>query len=395
MLKILVVVLLSTSATAGEERMSIFGPDADATLPLDDVLRLVRDAGEKEPTVAQPPVGYSLLEVDIDGRIIGDALEATATVQLSILTNTWQQATILRADAALEITELPQVDGLYFIRQGSGLAVVTRTPGNYRFTVGLFKKAVTRGVAMEVAVDPATAAIRRLRLNYDAALFEILGGARRDGEAFVIAAHEGALSVAWKPLHTAPRIQQAVEARPLVEPTVTSADAVVVATLDGRRVSRCLYTLRLQGEQTAEFALPEGQSLRKVYVNGMARPLPADARKLSLRVTPGRQGDQFARVELVLIEQTPPLTLAGRIAVRLPQPGWGINTLRAQLFFPEVFDYHWRGGSLAPSDSDEAVEFTYRMPTPGKRLHVAQELVNAPADAVFDYTVALDGNYFE
>lgn len=50
----------------------------------------------------------------------------------------------------------------------------------------------------------------------------------------------------------------------------------------------------------------------------------------------------------------------------------------------------------APVDASPAIAYVHDIPTPGKQLHFRQFLVHrATPTLTLDYTVALDGHYFE
>ena len=189
--------------------------------------------------------------------------------------------------------------------------------------------------------------------------------------------------------------QPQAAARPIIEPVIPRVIGSVVSTLEGRRITRLKYELRFEGTKPLEFTLPQGQSLKRVYLNGSAVPFETEAGHLKLEVTPTRTGDAAGNLELVLSELTGSYHLSGRHRYRLPAASWTVNELQLELHLPQVFNYTWRGGSLAPSESRQLPRFTYAIPTPGKHLAYRQSLImSSTPDVVVDYTVDLSGQYF-
>jgi hypothetical protein len=168
----------------------------------------------------------------------------------------------------------------------------------------------------------------------------------------------------------------------------------VVSTLEGRRIARLLYELRFEGARTIAFTIPPRQNVEKVFVNGASVPFRMNERTVNLPVTPARAGDESARVELTLIEEQGGYALSGRLDYAFPAASWNINDLYVTLSLPQVYNYQWEGGSLAPAESTPDAEYTQRIPTPGKRIRLHQQLLSSAASARIAYTVDLSGSYY-
>lgn len=367
-----------------------------ATLPLDEVIRLHRSASTATTVQVPPPVPYTVSHFDVRARIISDAIEATATVKLTVFENAWTRVPLLKTNKALHITSLPAVDGGHFLALGGGLSFVSKQAGSYEFDVGFLLRASRKGVLREVSLTPSEAAIQRLELKHDEDLFEVTSvRARREGDTLIVFPEEGELRLAWKTLRVPTSPQEEKRNRPPIEPVVRSGYASIVVTLDGQRISRNRYNLRFQGQEPLRVSIPPGQQLTKIYLNGISRPIELKEGKAEIMVTPPRPGDQNAVVELVLKEDNPPMALSGDLTFKLPELSWNVNEMNCTLFLPKVFNYHWVGGSLSPGEADQTPSYTFDIPTPGKAISVKQQLVNGSADTVVAYTVDLTKNYFQ
>ena len=49
-----------------------------------------------------------------------------------------------------------------------------------------------------------------------------------------------------------------------------------------------------------------------------------------------------------------------------PATSWNINDLYVTLSLPQVFNYHWEGGSLATMEEGDEVEYTKRFRPPAR-----------------------------
>lgn len=394
-------VLLLGSVDAGKAKAD-GGPSASAgsptaTLPLSEVLRLYKESQAKETTqAAKPPLTASVGKLELSGRLLENAVDVSAHVELSVLeAEGWVTVRLLRKDAAIRITKLPTVqNGVLAVVDGM-LSFMTDKPGSYSFDFGFLSTAQGKGTRRTAEVVYPAAALAQLRLRFDENLF-ILGNSDRieEGDGYTLYPQSNRFEVVWDRHPKAAAVTRQAAARPPIEPVVTTANASVVSTLEGRRIFRVLYALQFEGARTIDFALPPRQSLDKVFVNGASVPFHVKGGTLSLPVTPARTGDESARVELVLSEQQGGYALSGRLDYSFPAASWNVNDLFVTLSLPQVFNYQWEGGSLGTVDSGSEVEFTQRIPTPGKSIHLHQQLLSSAATVRVAYTVDLTGQYY-
>jgi hypothetical protein len=369
-------------------------PPGTATLPLADLLALQRDRDREAPAPA-PPVRAAVNRLEIAGRLLDTGLDATADVAITVVGEGWVAVPILELGGSTHLAGLPMVDaGATAIVDGR-LCLVTDRPGVHALTVRWFERAAVRERSRSVAlrVPPGTPAV--LRLEHDQSLFRLTSDAARvDGTATVLHASAGRIAVAWQAT-AAGAARAQVAARPPVEPVVTTAHASIVATLEGRRISRVQYALRFEGQRTFSVALPPGQAVERVFLNGAATRFAQEGDRVAVQVTPARAGDQTASVEVVTTEAQRGYPLSGTLAFAVPQPAWGVNDLFVTLHLPPVFEYRWTGGSLASAEQGvQAPPFAWDIPTPGKTLALRQQLVGSVATAQVAYTVDLSTSYY-
>jgi hypothetical protein len=183
--------------------------------------------------------------------------------------------------------------------------------------------------------------------------------------------------------------------RPVIESIVPVAHASAVSTLEGRRIIRLRYELRFAGKKSIEIEVPEGVTLERAYLNGVSAPVEMEGSTLPIEVTPVREGDQSAVLELVLMRSKGVYFLSGSLEVELPRVSWPVNQLFLDVHLPQVFNYNWSGGSLSPVEQAPSVHYTYELPLPGKKLSFHQHLISASAPNVtLDYAVDLEGHYY-
>jgi hypothetical protein len=239
------------------------------------------------------------------------------------------------------------------------------------------------------AGSPAT-----LKVEHDTTLFRLTSQAvREEGAGAVLYPADGRIRVAWRRVG-AERLAAPLAARPPVEPMVASAHASIVATLEGRRIMRVQYRLRFDGRKTFAVALPAGQAVARVFLNGAARPFALSGDELSLPVEAARAGDETATVEVVTSDAQRGYPLSGTLAFTLPRPRWDVNDLYVTLHLPLVFEYRWVGGSLAPVPQAPGTAYAWSIPTPGKSLHLHQQLVSSFPSVQVAYTVDLTSSYY-
>jgi hypothetical protein len=384
---IVAFVLLSARVAAADGAPS-------ATLPLEEVLRLYRASEAKDSDDEPPPLRATVGKLEMSGRLLDGAIEIAAQVEVTVLGDGWTTVPLFEKDARTSVARLPSVDGASFAVVGGQLAMVTAKAGTYRFEVALRKAAVARGPRQRVEIACGGAALALLRLRFDDNLFRLEGGVP-DGDGVVLYPQDGRFAIEWERLGPARARAEERPRRPPVESVVSAAHASIVATLDGRTLTRLLYQLRLEGAQSIEIALAEGQTLERAFVNGAAVPLAPRGRALRVEVAPARAGDESARLELVLGEKPGGWFLSGQRDYALPSLSWGVNELWVTLSLPQVFNYKWAGGSLAPADKAPEVEWSHAIPTPGKAVTLHQQLVAGGATARIAYTVDLSDSYYK
>src|SRR5262249_37758720 len=141
--------------------------------------------------------------------------------------------------------------------------------------------------------------------------------------------------------------------------------------------------------------LPEAQKLEKVFLNGVSIPFSVRDHTLQLTLEPARAGDQSGKLELVLTEQLGRYHLSGMLYLTVPRAEWPVNEMYLELHLPPVFHYKRVGGSMEDVESPPWVDFTQKIPTPGKQISFHQFLIASSAPEVqLAYDVELTGNYF-
>jgi hypothetical protein len=367
-----------------------------ATLPLTELFELKR-ASESAQRHAEPapPLRAAVNRLEIAGRLLDTGLSATALVEVTVLGQGWVTVPLLEVRESTHLASLPAVEEGVLAVVGGRLCLVTEKAGTQTFTFGWLERPSARAGrsrSVEVLVPAGSPAV--LRLEHDESLFRLAShAAREEGTGAVLYPAGGRITVAWE--QVAPDRRRApAPARPPVEPVVTSAHASVVATLEGRRITRVQYRLRFTGQKTFALTLAPGHAVERVFLNGAARPFTVSGNDLSLPVEAARAGDQTATVEMVTSESQPGYPLSGTLSFTLPRPRWGVNDLFVTLHLPPVFDYRWAGGSLAAGQEAPRVEYAWDIPTPGKTLELHQQLVSSFANVQVAYTVDLTKSYF-
>ncbi len=371
---------------------------SSATLPLAELLRLHKEidrAALPEPEPA--PVAATVTKMELEGRLLDDAVDLKAHFEVAVMAeDTWVKVPLFHKDKATHLSSLPVVADGEFVADDKTLFFVTDRKGRYAFDLALVKTARIEGRERRVSLRFENATLARLLVRYDEGLFRLSGGrALQESEGAVIYPEGNQFDLRWEQLIAVQeRKLQAEVQRPPIESVITSAHASTVATLEGRRITRVLYQLRFEGTKSISFGIPDGLAVKKVYLNGAAVPFEIQGRDLALEVTPPRAGDQSARLELVLTDDLRAFHLSGRLTFAFPSASWNLDELYADLHLPPVFNYEWIGGSLAPASASPAVDFSHRIPTPGKRLRFHQHLIASSPDVEVDYTVDLAGKYF-
>lgn len=373
------------------------GSTPSATLPLAEVLRLYKENQAKaEPKDVRPPVIASISKLELAGRLLENAVDVSAHVELSVLdAQGWVTVRLLRKDGSIRITKLPTIpSGVLSVVDGM-LVFMTDKPGSYSFDFGFLTTAQVKGSRRLAEVLYPSAALAVLKLRFDENLFALANTDRmEEGDGYTLYPQSNRFEVLWDRNPKAAAVIKQAAARPPIEPVITTAHASVVSTLEGRRIFRVLYALQFEGARTIDFAIPTSHKLEKVFVNGASVPFKLTGRSLSLPVTPARAGDESAKVELMLTEAQGGYALSGRLDYSFPAASWNVNDLYVSLSLPQVFNYEWEGGSLATVETGAEAEFTQRIPTPGKSIHLHQQLLSSAATVRIAYTVDLTGSYY-
>jgi hypothetical protein len=235
------------------------------------------------------------------------------------------------------------------------------------------------------------------RLDIDGGLFRL----RTDRivetrEGVRVLAGDDGFGIEWEVVGEIERGAGEAASAPAIESVVSRVHASTVSTLEGRRITRVLYDLRFAGRRSIAIGIPEGQRVERAFLNGVAIETPVAHGELALELTPARAGEEGGTLELVLAEPGNEFHLTGDLRFELPTASWPVHELFYTLHLPRVFDYRWTGGSLEPAKSSPPASFSYRVPLPGRPLHLHQVLIaDSAADVTLDYAVNLDGHYFK
>ncbi len=364
--------------------------DPTATVPLDELLRLYRaEQAAKTPEVARPPIRASVGKIEMTGRLLGGAIELTAQIEVTVLTDgEWLTLPLFEKDKNTSLVRMPQLDDGTFSVSGGQLVLVTQKAGTYRFEL-VFRKTAQGDSKQSVELKFPESAQVSLKVQYDENVFRLLG--ESEGDGVMLYPNAGRFNLQWERLKAQAFAKQK---RPPVESLVTQVNGALVSTLAGRTVTRLVYTLRLEGVRSFDLTLPAGETLERVYVNGSPVTAVARGERLQLDVSPERTGGDTARVEIVLRRQHGGYALSGKLEYALPSTSWNCNELFLTLHLPEAFNYHWSGGSLAPVDAAPEETYAYDLPTPGRVVQLHQQLVERAPTVQVSYSVDLAKSYF-
>ncbi len=373
---------------------------ASATLPLEEILKLYRDRDEaSREEKPEPPLAASLQQVQLTGRVLNEGIDFKAHFEVIVLgQDQWVSVPLLAHDERIHVSKLPKVSGGAFAVSDGQLVFLMSKPGRYAFDISFYRAATQNGKTRNVSVTHGGAALATCRLEIDAGLFQLKKGSRtveaRDG--VLVLPSGDAFEIAWQAREGAAEVQTVDRTLvPAMESVASRVHASIVSTLEGRRINRLLYELRFSGRKTIEIELPEGHLLERAFLNGVAVPLKANGRHLTLDVAPARAGEIGGSLEIVVSHAGGIFNLAGALRFELPRVSWPTHELYLSLHLPRVFDYEWAGGSLEPASGNPRVKFSYEVPLPGKPLHFRQVLISRTApDLDLDYEVDLDGHTF-
>jgi len=371
-------------------------PPAMATVPLEEILRLHNAQQVKHKTPAPPPAPFTVEKMHFNARLLDNAVEVDADYELSVLNDNWVQVALLHLDGQSQVMTLPQVDNGYFLVKDNRLLFLSREPGRYRFNLRFIKFAERTKQGFRQVILAKQGALATLQLRYDSGLFDIdRKNAVNQGDHLVFFAAQDRFSLRWKQTAVREPIPPAPAPEKLMQSVVTQAHASVVATLRGDYIIRLNCQLQFAGKKSIMFTVPERQQVQYVYLNGIPIPFNVNDHQLEIPVSAARAGDNNADVELVLSRQSPGYVLSGDIRLQLPSSSWRINQLHVSLHLPDVYNYQWSAGSLAPTDQNAAINYHHQLPTPGKAIPLQQQLVHGMPDVRLQYTVDLSNRYFD
>lgn len=389
-------VLLALAVPAAAEPAS--APQVgEATLPLEEILRLYTKERQESPKPV-PPLRAGVQGVALRATLLQDALEVEASLEVVVVAEDgeWTQVELLGVAATTHLAALPQLpNGMLVVRDGK-LVLLTREAGRYPIKVSFLEQALAADALRRARIALPASAPAELRVRFSSELFALAQEpVRQDAGGALLLPRNGAFEIAWRTLEVASREPEPAEPAAAADPVIPNARASSVATLEGERITRVAYDLRFSGRRTLAFELPAGEAVQQAYLNGRAVPFAVDGRKLSVSVAPARPGGDRAQLELVLTQDMPNFLLSGTLQVELPSPAWPTSELSLELHLPEVFQYEWSGGSLSPAEKIQRVAFVYDIPEPGRALGFHQYLVRrSMPDVTLRYAVDLDGRYF-
>jgi hypothetical protein len=387
-MRFVILALSLWSVAAGAEE------NGTATLPLEEVLRLHREA-KKEPPAERPPVAATVDRLALKARLLGDGVHLQAHFQVTSLDDGWVEIPLIKLGAALSIASLPDVEDATLSASGGRLKLLTRKAGSYSFDVDFVGLAKQNGrvQTFETSYEGATLAV--LHVEYDENLFALMGAAGpKDADGVVLYPRDNRFTIAWQALRPTAASTKVVK-RPPLEPVIARAHASVISTLEGNAVVRVLYELRCEGAQRLAVEIPEQQKLDKVYLNGASIPFAVTGSMLNLEVSPARTGDASGQLELVLSAPLGSYNLSGQLRFSPPRASWPITEMFVRLHLPSVFNYGRVGGSMESIADAPEVGFSYQLPAPGKELRFHQFLISSSTPLVLvKYDVDLSTSYY-
>jgi hypothetical protein len=392
------LLLMASAATLRAEDAPV---GSQATLPLQEILRLHREIdrlGAERP--AAPPVAASLERLELAGRLLPEGVDISVAAEVRVLAeDRWVFVPLLQKDEATYLTSLDAAPlGVVTVRDG-WLGFLCNRAGTHAVKFSFLGGARSAGGTQCARVRVGASTLAALRLQWDEELLQLLTAPEAQGpDGVTLYPERETFSLCWRS-RARPAAARAPETRHAPrESGIPAAYASVVSTLEGRRITRALYQIRLGEQKDVTVRLPAGMNLERVYLNGAAVPVPVETgdggSSAHLLLAPARQGDETALLELLLTESPGAFSLSGRLRFDLPALSWPVDRFQVRLHLPAVFNYAWTGGSLAPAAETAWPEFTHAIPTPGKALVLAQELAIAAPSAEVRYTVDLEGQYF-
>jgi hypothetical protein len=387
-------VILGLMLTASAGTPSTATPSGSVTIPLQELLPLYTK--HQEATPPAPPTDALVVKSQLKGRLTAEALLVEAHFEVEVLADQrWTQVRLLQLDADTYLTGVPTLHGATVGALDGQLTLVTNQSGRYTVDVSLAVRPTGSGSERQVQLRfGAHVAPVPLRLEADATAFTLVEPVASGGEDTEVYPRQGALRVGWRNA-AAPKVARQV-VRPPLEPSIPTAQATWVSTLEGKATVRVRYSLRLDREQELELALPEGHRLERVLLDSVPLVTSVKEDTLKLKVAPTRFGETEATLEVVLARDLGVFHLSGRLKLALPRVSWPVATLKARAHFPTVFNYRREGGSMEEYEGGEQAEgLDSQTPLPGKVIHFRQYLVSASAPTLeLGYSVDISKSYF-
>ena len=366
---------------------------ASATLPLDEVLTLFRENEQLKDAQPRPPVTAALQRIDLQARLLDEAVTSTARFEGVVLADGWVRLPLLAVDEHTQLSRMPVLTDSALTVLDGYLSLITNRSGPFQLEVGFLQRAVVDGVSRRARISFADAAVVTGELVFDTGLFSVAGASGAEHKLYP---DDGVFQLGWlRTAESRPDVT-AKDVVPDIEAVIPTAHASLVSTLEGTHIVRVLYRLRFAGRERIRVQLPAGQRLERAYLNGVAVAVDTDADMLELEAAAANAGEEGGTLELVLHSAGNRYLLSGELHVPLPAASWRVDQLFLTTHLPPVFDYRWTGGSLSPAASVPTASYTYDIPTPGKRADFHQFLVHTATPSLsLGYDVSLEGYYFE
>lgn len=393
-IKPLVIFILLTQLTFAED----IEKNATATLPLDDVIDLYLEKNSsKIDKEVIPPIPSIINTIDLKGQLLENIIDITADIKIEVLqSKKWTTVPIFKVDNSINITSIPEIDNAVPSISDGYFSLITEKPGSYSFTISFIKKVNKQNNNYSASLQFSKATKADLHLQFNENLFTILNKTLiKKSDGVILYPQNSTFDIKWKQNSGFQPIANKVVKRPPIESMIKSAHASTISTIEGELITRVTYALQFEGSKSIEFTKPKDHKIKKVYINSSSIPFTINNDILKIEVQPKRVGDQSGKVELVLSKQQDSYNLSGTIDFPIPKASWPIHEMFFDLYMPTVFNYSYVNGSLEQINSSPDIEYTYSVPTPGKKLSFHQYLISTSNPSLtLSYTIDLTGKYF-
>ncbi len=391
----LAAIVLAVASTCVQAETN---PAPNATLPLEEVLRLYRENDKaKHIDKSAPPIPAALHRAEFSGRLLDNAVELTGRFEVAVLdSGNWVSVPLIHKDDKTHLTQLPSVQNGSFAIENDYLHFVTQKAGRYAFQLSLLEQAEAVETLREARIEFGDATLASCRLAFDQGLFRLVNeDIVEQPDSVVLFPREGSFVIEWERVGEVEATRPRTAPRPDIESVVSIAHGSTVSTLEGKRITRLLYKLKFAGTKPIAFEFPDGIAVERAFLNGVAIAIDLTDSILELDMAPARAGDEEGTLELVLSSSAGNYHLSGSIGMTLPEVSWPVNQLYLDLHLPQVFNYSWSGGSLSPIDTAPKANFSYDVPLPGKKLSFHQYLISSSRPTInLQYAVDLEGHYY-